>query len=184
MDEGGHEEGERLASSRLGDADEVLAREQVGPRLRLDRRWALEALKQDFKENYRLELSFVVIMLRIRVTKTVFDLFYSLFLDRFHDVRVWLEAVAELRRRVQQRRLALLVEVGDGDVVVLPPEGVDVLLRHGRHFGVLHVKLLDQVRQLGPPDLLVGLVLRVQGVPVDGLVVVDVRRHDGVEKES
>ena len=44
MDEGGHEEGERLAGSRLGDADEVLAREQVGPRLRLDRRWALETL--------------------------------------------------------------------------------------------------------------------------------------------
>ena len=87
--------------------------------------------------------------------------------------------MAKLRGGVEQRRLALLVKVGDGDVVVLPPEGVDVLLRHGRHLGVLHVELLDQVRQLGPPDLLVGLVLRVQGVPVDGLVVVVVRRHDG-----
>ena len=45
MDEGGHEEGERFAGAGLRDADEVLARHQVRPRLRLNRRWAFEALQ-------------------------------------------------------------------------------------------------------------------------------------------
>ena len=45
VDEGGHEEGERFAGAGLRDADEVLARHQVRPRLRLNRRWAFEALQ-------------------------------------------------------------------------------------------------------------------------------------------
>ena len=92
--------------------------------------------------------------------------------------------MTELRRGVQQRRLALLVEIGDGDVVVLHPEGVDILLRHGCHFRVLQVELLDQIWELGPSCLLIRLVLLVQGIPVDGLVVIVGGHDDGDDAEG
>ena len=44
------------------------------------------------------------------------------------------------------------------------------LLGHVGHLRVFLVKLLDQLRELGPPDLLVLLVLGVQGIPIDGSV--------------
>ena len=46
-------------------------------------------------------------------------------------------------------------------------------LGHVGHLRVFLVKLLGQLRELGPPDLLVLLVLGVQGIPIDGSVAPD-----------
>ena len=56
VDEGWHQEGQGLACAGLGDADHVLAREEVGPCLGLDRAGLLEPLFVDGRHHLRERL--------------------------------------------------------------------------------------------------------------------------------
>lgn len=92
VDEGGQEEGKRLAGPGLSDADHVLAAEQDRPGLALDRRRGGEARLLDLVEYLR------VVLERL--------------LERVHRVRDWLRLVGLVEYPVHHDVVVLLAELG------------------------------------------------------------------------